>query len=43
MIPVSTSPMPAVAMAGLPLVLIHQSPSRPAMTLPQPFNTTQAR
>ena len=34
MMPVSTSPMPALAMPGLPLVLMNHLPSGSAQTLP---------
>ena len=41
--PDSTSPVPAVASAGLPLALMSQVPSGCASTLPAPFSTTLAR
>ena len=38
--PVSTSPMPALAMPGLPLLLMNHRPSGEAHTLPAPLITT---
>jgi hypothetical protein len=40
--PVSTSPMPALAMPGLPDALTHQRPSGDAITVPLPFSATHA-
>ncbi|MNC85239.1 hypothetical protein D3C83_08290 [compost metagenome] len=39
--PVSTSPIPALAMPGLPDVLICQVPSGAAQMLPVPLSTTK--